>query len=206
MGKKRATRCDKKRDVRLTVHTEFKEVIYRLSYITEVSVMDTVEEMVLFAMRSKRILESMSTRFVRNIKIDNILYVGQNNPERFEPTPIRNPNYVRIKTRLTQNDFHILSAIAYGLDIRPARACTILITEAFHSQYFLDNHIKKYISENISDRNLLDLKYVMEYANRDENYNLNWGDLMSYLMREITEPIESIVGKTKLKINSWKSK
>lgn len=206
MGKIRATRSDKKRDVRLTIHTEFKESIYRLSHITDISVMDIVEDMTLFAMNSKRILSDLSSHMVRNIKIDNVLYVGHENAERFKPSPIKNPNYVRVKTRLKQNDFHVLSTIAYGLDVRPARACAILINESFHNQYFLDNYIKEYLSKNISDEQLIELKKIMEYVNRDSNYNLNWGNLLNYIIREVQEPVATIKEKAQLVINHWKNK
>lgn len=207
MEKKRAVRSDKKRDVMATIHAEFKEMIYRLSHITDISVMNTVETMLLHAMRSKRILSDLSPSFVRNIKIDNVLYVGHENAERFKPTPIANPNYVRVKTRLKQNDYHMLATIAYGLDVRPSRACAILIHESMHSQYFLDNYIKKHISENITDSQLIELKRIMEYVNRDENYNLSWADLLNYIMREVQEPVANMKEKVNtFIINHWKNK
>lgn len=189
-----------------SIHTEFKEAIYRLSHLTNVSVMNTVETMLMHSMQSKRILKDLSPYYVRTIKIDNVLYVGHENAERFKPTPVANPNYVRVKTRLKQSDYHALSTIAYGLDVRPSRACAILINEAFHSQYFLDNYIKRYLMENISDKQLLELKRIMEYVNRDENYNLNWSNLLSYLMREIQEPIRTLKENGKFTINIWKDK
>lgn len=207
MGEKRATRSDKKRDVKLSVHTEFKEAIYRLSFITGVSVMNTVEEMLKHAIQSKRILNELSSSFVRDIKIDNILYVGHKDAERYAPTPLANINYVRVKTRLTQNDYHVLATIAYALDVRPARACAILINESFHSPYFLDNYIKQFLKQNITDQQLLELKKIMEYANRDENININWTTLLSYIVREVQEPVASIKEKVNsFVIKHWKDK
>lgn len=207
MEGKRAVRSDKKVDVRLSVHTEFKEAIYRLSFITNVSVMDTVEVMLKHAIQSKRILEDISPSFVRDIKIDNILYVGHFDAEKYIPTPKANINYVRIKTRLTQTDYHVLATIAYALDVRPARACTILVNKSFHSPYFLDNYINQYLQRNMPDHHLLELKKIMEYANRDENYNINWASLLSYIMREVKEPVVSTIKeKSKLVINHWKNK
>lgn len=207
MGEKRSVRSDKKYDVRLSVHTEFKEAIYRLSFITNVSVMDTVEAMLVFAIRSKRILNELSTSFVRDIKIDNILYIGHENAERYGPTPTKNINYVRIKTRLKQNDYHVLTTIAYALDVRPARACAILINEAFHSPYFLDNYIKQYLQKNITDHQLLELKKIMEYANREENLNINWATLLSFIIREVQEPVTTIKEKVNsFVIKHWKDK
>lgn len=193
--------------MKLSVHTEFKEAIYRLAFITNVSVMDTVESMLKHAIQSKRILDDISPSFVRDIKIDNIIYVGHLDAEKYPPTPKANINYVRIKTRLTQNDYHVLATIAYALDVRPARACAILVDETFHSPYFLDNYIKQYLKKNITDPQLLELKKIMEYANRDDNYNINWASLLSYIMREVKEPVVSTIKKTsKLVINHWNSK
>lgn len=207
MSEKRAVRSDKKKDVKLSVHTEFKEAIYRLAFITNVSVMDTVESMLKHAIQSKRILDDISPSFVRDIKIDNIIYVGHLDAEKYLPTPKANINYVRIKTRLTQNDYHVLATIAYALDVRPARACAILVEETFHSPYFLDNYIKQYLQKNITDPQLLELKKIMEYADRDDNYNINWASLLSYIMREVKEPVVSTIKKTsKLVINHWNNK
>lgn len=207
MKQKRAVRSDKKVDVKLSVHTEFKEAIYRLAFITNVSVMDTVEALLKHAIQSKRILEEISPAFVRDIKIDNIIYVGHLDAEKYLPTPKANINYVRIKTRLTQNDYHVLVTIAYALDVRPARACTILVNESFHSPYFLDNYIQRYLQKNIPDRQLLELKKLIEYANREENYNINWASLLSYIMQEVKEPVVSTIKeKSKLVINHWKNR
>lgn len=207
MENKKSFRSDKKRDVKVTVHTEFKESIYRLSFVTGNSVMVVVEDLLLFAMRSKRILEELSPYIVRSIKIDNVLYVGHENAKRFSPTPIKSLNYVRVKTRLKRNDYHVLATIAYGLDVKNARACAILINESFHNQLFLDNYIEKYLSKNITDEQLLQLKRIIEYVNRDANYNLNWGNLLDYIMREIKEPLESVKEKVdSFIINHWKNK
>ena len=207
MGEKRATRSDKKRDVKLTVHTEFKEAIYRLAFITDVSVMDTVEATLKHAIHSKRILNDISPAFVRNIKVDNVLYVGHIDAEKYVDTPRANPNYVRVKTRLTQNDYHILATIAYAMDVKPARACAILVNEAFHTNYFLDNYIKRYMQRSISDHKFLELKKIMEYAERDDNYNLNWATLLSYIVREVSEPLATAKKKLdSLVINHWRNK
>ena len=207
MGEKRATRSDKKRDVKLTVHTEFKEAIYRLAFITDVSIMDTVEAMLKYAIRSKRILDDISPAFVRDIKVDNILYVGHLDAEKYSDTPRANPNYVRVKTRLNRTDYHVLATLAYAMDVKPARACAILINEAFHSNYFLDNYIKRYIQRNISDHKFLELKKIIEYAERNDNYNLNWGSLLSYIVREVSEPLATAKKKLdSLVINYWRNK
>lgn len=207
MGEKRAVRSDKKHDVKLSVHYEFKEAISRLAFITDVSIMDTVEAMVKHAIQSKRILEELSLFFVRDIKVDNIIYVGHKNAAKYGPTPKADINYVRVKTRLTQNDYHVLATIAYALDVRTARACSILIDYAFHSNYFLDNYIKQYLKKNITDHQLLELKKIMEYADRDENLNINWATLLSYIVREVQEPVATIKEKVNtFVIKHWRDK
>lgn len=197
-------RIDKKRDVRPTVHTELKEVIYNLAYITEVSVMDLVEEMTIHSLRSKRILSDLSPYFVRDLRINNVLYVGHRDAERLGPTS-GGINFVRVKTRLNEDIFSDLSAIAYALDVRIARACAILIEDALHCQYFLDGYIKRYLTSNITDQQLLELKKIFEYVNREENFNVSWATLLSYIVREVKEPMKNIKEKVNnFVIKNWR--
>ncbi|OMC81837.1 hypothetical protein BK128_21445 [Viridibacillus sp. FSL H7-0596] len=196
-------RVDKKRDVRPTIHTELKDVIYDLSAITGVSVMDLVEEMTMYSLKSKRILSDLSPYFVRDLRINNILYVGHRNAERLGPTS-GGINFVRVKTRLNEDVFSDLSAIAYALDVRIARACAILIEDALHCQYFLDGYIKRYLTSNITDHQLLELKKIFEYVNREENFNVSWAGLLSYIVREVKEPMRDIKEKVSVVIKNWR--
>lgn len=204
IGEKRAPRIDKKRDVKPTIHSELKEMIYRLATITDVSVMDLVEEMTMHALKSKRILNSLSPHFVRDFNIDNTLYVGHRTAKRLGPSE-SGINFVRVKTRLSEQTFTTLSTVAYGLDVRPARACAILIEDAIHSEYFIDNYIKRYLKSNITDHQLLELKKIFEYINRDENFNVSWANLLSYIVREVKEPMRDIKEKVNnFIIKSWR--
>lgn len=204
MGEIRATRCDKKRDVKPTVHTEFKSAVYRLAEISDVSVMKLIEEMTIYALRSKRILDNISTHFVRSVRFKNVLYPGHREAEWIGDSA-SGINYVRMKTRLTEEVYEELNDIAIGLDVRPARACAILIEEAFHSQFFIDNYIKQHLQSNVTDYQLLELKKIMEYINRDDNYNVSWASLLSYIMQEVKEPAKTLKEKVNtFVIKYWK--
>ncbi|MGG0656426.1 hypothetical protein [Rummeliibacillus pycnus] len=206
MGENRATRIDKKRDVKPTVHTDFKNAVYRLADISDISVMDLIEEMTIHALRSKRILEDLSPHFVRSVRFKNILYPGHGNAEHVGHSST-GVNYVRMKTRLTADTFEDLNDIAIALDIRPARACAVLIHESFHSQYFMDNFIKRHLQANITDRQLLELKKIMEYIERDVNYNVSWATLLSYIVQEVKEPAKSLKEKVNtFVIRHWKDR
>lgn len=205
MGERRAPRIDKKIDVKATVHIEFKKQIYKMAEISDVSVMNFVDIMLKHALGSKRILSELSPRFIRSVRFKNILYPGHRKAEHIGDSQT-GVNYARIKTRLTVDTFENMKLIADGLDVKPARACAILIHEAFHSQYFIDGYVKKYLGQNISDYQLIKLKEIMEYINRDINYNLNWGTLLSYIVNEVKEPAKNITQKVTVVINNWKDK
>ncbi|OMC80920.1 hypothetical protein [Viridibacillus sp. FSL H8-0123] len=200
----RSVRSDKKRDVKITVHTELKEMIYKLAYITDTTVMHLVEDMVIYAIGSKRILGEYSPCIVRDIRIDNALYVGHKDAERVGKSP-SGINYVRVKTRLTEQEFTKLSSIAYGLDVRPARAAAILVDEAVHDEYFVDRYAKRYLTKNISDEQLMELKKIIEYISRDVEYNVSWANLLSYIIREVTDPVIEIKDKVNsFIVKSWR--
>lgn len=206
MGERRAPRIDKKIDVKATVHIEFKKQIYKMAEISDVSVMNFMDIMLKHALKSKRILDELSPHFIRSVRFKNVLYPGHRKAEHIGDSET-GVNYVRIKTRLTVDTFEDMKLIADGLDVKPARACAILIHEAFHSQYFIDGYVKKYLGQNITDDQLIKLKEIMEYINRDINYNLNWGTLLSYIVQEVKEPAKNIKEKVNsFVINHWKDK
>ncbi|MGG0663386.1 hypothetical protein ABE042_04680 [Viridibacillus arvi] len=201
----RSVRSDKKRDVKITVHGELKESIYRLAFITNTPIKNLVEEMIIYALRSKRILHELAPHFVRDVRIDNVLYVGhKDNHVGHSPTGL---SYSRIKTRVTEQTFTAINTIAYGLDVRPARVAALLTFEALHDVTFVDTYIKKYLEENLNDYQILELKKIIDYIRRDFDTDVGWASLLSFVIEEVREPLTNLKEKVNtFVIKSWQDK
>ena len=69
--KKRKVRSDKKRDVKPTISSNLKHCIYRLSYITSTPVKDVAETLCEKGLRSRKVMDYLSTYFRRDLKFAN---------------------------------------------------------------------------------------------------------------------------------------
>lgn len=206
MGERSGPRIDKKRDVKPRVHAELKDMIYRLASITDVSVIELSERLIRYAGNDKRILSDLSSYFVRSININNVLYVGHLKAPRIGKSPT-GINYVQIKTRLNENIYFRTAEIALALDVTTTRCAAILINEAFHNEIFMDSYVKEFLSGHITDHQLRQLRLIIDYVNRDENYNVSWATLLSYIMNEVKEPIVEVKEKVNnFIVNHWRDK
>lgn len=151
----RKTRIDRKKDVKPTVSTELKDMICRLSYITQTPVKDVCEKIIRYAMNDEGILKVLSPYFVRDMRINQTLYIGSydNSISR-----IIGGETNRVSMRITSQDYRELSDLAFTLDVRPARAATILLELGIKDFRFVNNYVKSYVHAP------LDGKYKAEYS------------------------------------------
>lgn len=116
----RATRSDKKRDVRPTIPITLKECIYRISYITNSPVKDVCVDIYKAGVVSRKVVDHLSVFFRRQIWLDQTLYRGSlANPSIKEQIP-GGPKE-RITMRFSQQSFENIRALGYALDVTRQR-------------------------------------------------------------------------------------
>lgn len=182
----RKQRSDKKIDCKPTISIGLKECIYRISYITYTPVKDVAEKICLTGLRSKKVLDILSNHFRRDFRVNNTYYIGDFQRESLQKQKINAPTE-RISIRFTQQDFEIIRALAYALDVTPSKAVAILLDVTIHETNFIDRLAKNYLRGQVHETRLKELKKIIDYLNKhnSEEEKISWGALLSYLYDEL---------------------
>lgn len=199
----RKQRSDKKKDVKVTVDVYLKDAIYRLAYLTQTKVKDACEQMIKFAMTDTDIINSIALHFRRDIRINSALYVGSTSNTRVDMR-IQGEKE-RMSTRLTARDFEVLSAFAYALDVRPARAAAVLIEMTMRDYRFVNNYVKCYLHSNLDDKQMRELRSILSFINANTDEHFTWATLLSTIANEVSTPIARVKDAVnEFVIRSWR--
>lgn len=204
MGRK--GRSDKKRDIKPTVSIELKDCIYRLSFITDTPIKDVIEEILIAGSGRLKIISYLSKYFLRDIKISNTLYLGDNNR-----VPVQKRTYTgnteRISTRVTQEMHDGLAALAFSMDCSISKACALLLDATVRDVDFVNDFARKYIERNVDEKRMGELRKVLKYINAGNPYDerISWASLLTYLMDEVRVGAEKVQDTVSgFIVNHWK--
>lgn len=198
-------RNDKKKDIKPTVSTELRDCIYRLSFITDTPIKDVVEEILRDGSQRKKPLNHLARYFLRDVRIGNSLYMGDNNRV---PVGKRSASGkgIRISTRVTQGMYNDLEGIAYAMGCSVSRVCALLLDATVRDADFINEFAKKYIEENVDEERMKELKKVLKYINAGNPYDehMSWAAILSYLVDEVKEGADKLQDTvTDFVINCW---
>lgn len=192
MGRK--ARSDKKRDIKPTVTKELKDCIYRLSFITNAPIKDVIEEILIAGSERKKVLSHLSQYFLRDIKIDNTIFIGDIYRMPVGKRTINNGKGERISTRVTSDMHDSLSALGYSMDCSISRACALMLDATVRDADFINEFARKYIEKNVDEERMRDLRKVLKYINAGNPYDerISWASLLNYLMDEVKVHAEKV--------------
>lgn len=162
---------------------EIKETIYRLSHITHRPVKDVCVSLVCYVLREKQTLDVLSRYFKRSITIDNTLYRGDINTIAIKKR-IQTPTGL-VTVKFKRGDYELISAIAYGLDCTPTRTCAILLEVATKNIKAVNEFIKCYMVEELTDGQMKELRKVLSFVNGENNDNSSWLSILSVIVGDI---------------------
>lgn len=202
----RKVRSDKKRDVQPTVTKELKDCIYRLSYITDVPVKDVAEQICIAGFCNQGVLSYLARNFRRDVRIDHVLYMGD-----IGRVSVNRRNLFgrseRISIRFKSNMYENLSILSYALDCSVARATSLLLDATVRDVDFINEFVRRYISEHMDEKRMNELKNVLKYINgrNPHEEEISWTVFLSYLMKEVKVSAEKVQDTVaEFVINHWK--
>lgn len=202
--KGRATRSDKKRDVKPFVTVELKDAIYRLSYITETPVKDVCEELCIFSLNQNYIIEEFSQYFVRKIRIKNTIYFGDLDNPRIHTKKLGGRTE-RISLRLKPETYEFIYTLSYALNCSVSRVVAILLEKGMHDITFINDYINTHLS-SIDEKRKKELQKILDYINNDSDEEITIGSLLSYIVDEFKEPMKTTKEAVSDFIKHWKRK
>jgi hypothetical protein len=102
-----------------------------------------------------------------------------------------------------------LSVLAYAMDCSVARATGLLLDASVRDVEFINEFVRRYLSEHIDDSRMKELKKVLKYINANNPYSeeISWLAFVSYLMSEMRNGAEKVHETVSdFVVNNWKNK
>lgn len=152
----RKVRADKKIHVAPTVPEELKELLYSLAYLVGCPVKTLVETMLIESSEDPTLIEQVSLYCKRDIKINNVLIVGNSEAKKLEKAE---GETTRISVRLSQTFNDQLKGLAYSIGCSASRAA-LLLTETslndFEFMFYVCGKFRGFIDNEKEIRRLIE--------------------------------------------------
>jgi len=187
-SRKRKVRSDKKRDVKPTIPISLYECISRISYVTNTPIKDVGEIICENGLYSKKVFDYLSTKFRRNYRFNNTVYIGnlyQENERRVKYSGIKK----RITMRFSQKIYEQIADLAYSLDVTISSATAILLDASIKNTDIINEYVYQYIDEQLDPNRKKQLKMVFEFIRKENPYeeDISISELISYLFDEFMD-------------------
>lgn len=184
-------RSDAKVDFKPTIPLSLKDSIERLADITNKSIKDVADHLIVAAINNLDIISSISKFFQREIRFNSTLYFGAStNPSIKKKHPPGTCD--RISTRVTQKTDQLIDALAYALRCTPHKACAVLLEQAMLNYDIINNFVRDHLMNGIDADRLNELQKVLNYINSmSDSDEYSWADLLSLIVREVHAPVTS---------------
>lgn len=198
----RATRSDKKRDVKPTVPISLKDKIYRLAFITNSPVKNVCVDLVIYSLNSSEVRDNIAPYVRRDVRLGNSFLNGS--AKRGElPLNLNKEETERLSMRLPQTVHNSIAAVAYGLDCTISKATATLLHEAIDDFDFLNRYVKAYLENNLDDYHLRELEKIIESTDESESLTSVLGAIIDEIKRPVINA-KQMIGE--FLINNWRDK
>lgn len=170
MGRMRATRSDKKKDIKPLVSIDIYECLCRLSYITNTPIKDVGENVIKEGLNNINVIEYLSKHFKREYWYKETLIRSQE-LHLFNTRTIKiSGDKKRVSLRFDQKTYELLSDLAYALDLTVSSATSLLLDAAIKNTKIIHRYIETYINKALDINRKKQLKEVLKFMNKNNPY------------------------------------
>lgn len=198
----RATRSDKKREIKPTLPITLKDGIYRLAFITRKPIKDLCEEIIIYTLNSAEIREIIAPYIRRDITLGNVFLHG--NDERQELRLNEHGEETeRLSLRLTKDIYSLVAVLSYGLDVTVSKTTALLLREGMKDYEFVERYVRSYLLNSVDEYHLREVEKVLRSVSKDESL----ASLLSAIVDEVKRPIvnaKQMIGE--FLINNWRDR
>ena len=202
----RKVRVDKKRQVKPTLPIELKECLYRVSYITKTPVKELTERMCIKGLTSRPVLNYISERFRRTVRIDNTLYMGN-----FERPSLQTKSKAgetgKVTITFSGSTYENICVLAYALDVTPTRATALLLHATLYYSDFANSFVKSHIEGQLDESRMKELRKVLQFINDSHDFNerVSWTSFLSFLYDEFMTGTNSLSETIQEFLELWRN-
>lgn len=192
MERSRKERLDKKRSIKPMVSVDLYDTITSISYICTLPLKTIGETLIIEALNSKQVLESISKFFRRSFTQGNVIYCGDPSREPFR-IDYKNFDTRKIHMRFRQHTHENIAVLAYALDCSVSTAGTLVLEGATQTREVILSVISKHVSLQIDHRRRVQLRQLIRSINDMSNDDIRQTTLSTFLNFIIDECIEQAV-------------
>lgn len=197
--KERATRSDKKKDIRPTVPYSLYDCISRLSYVVDTPMKDIGVTLCKKALYTTQTMEKVSTYFKRDYwATSSKLYLGDLDSHIFKFE--KGLKKRRLTMRFKQKDYEQIARLAYSLDTTLSTATAILLFYAVKNVDIVNAYVSHKVSKRLDPQRMKQLKEIHKYVNEKSPYNDEL-PLTTFIMTILEEVKETTISATESVIN-----
>ncbi|OIJ09430.1 hypothetical protein BKP35_16380 [Anaerobacillus arseniciselenatis] len=197
----RATRSDKKKDIKPIVGIEIYECLCRLSYITNTPIKDVGENVIKEGLANINVIEYLSKHFKRDYWHGETLLRSLDKSHLFNSRSLKiEGNKKRVSLRFEQKSYEHLSDLAYTLDLTVSSATSLLLDAALKNSKIVHRYIETYINSNLDPNRKQQLKAVLKFMNKNNLYEekITLGLLINMIVEDFMDSslnIKSAINK-----------
>lgn len=194
MRGKRKVRSDKKTDIKPSIMLTHKNTIYRLSQITDVSVMSVAEDICNHGIQQKKVMSYLSQHFVTNLQLNSTVFIGNSERPRYSRR-LAAGQTGRVSIRFKKEDYNNIYELSTALGgCTVSLACALLLEASMKDPDIINEFAKRYMDEHVSEEKMRELKKVLKFINTNNPYEeeLSWSYLLSHLFEEVRVGAEKI--------------
>lgn len=161
----------KKREVKPFIDVEKKDTIYKLSFVTGISVMSICEDLCNHAFK-KGIGNELSRYFIRDIQIDGHLFKGKEHAPKFEP---KSKRLERVSMSLDKDSHSYAYDISCAMGCSVARVVAYSIEKSMNDFEYMDHYVEQFLVNKLDEERSSHILTVMKDLNQwnlEEEYSL----------------------------------
>lgn len=171
----------KKHDIRPFIDATIKDLIYKFSHTTGISILRICEDFCIHSLDND-IGNELSHYFKRDITINGVSYKGDRNAMKFE---YQSNDIERITLQLDDKYYDFAHDLAYAMRTSLSKVVGYAIERSINDYEFLNQYVSEFLMENVSERKrdkLLQVVGKVNDENKEVEYNL--ASLVMYIADE----------------------
>jgi len=189
-GEERKIRSDKKKEIKPYISIEIKDAIYRLSYITQTPVKDVCEQLVIYTMNDREVIDHLTQFFQRDIRLGNTIYRG------FLDNPKARKRLLEYRERVTvrfkREDVEPIVILSYALDCSPTRTTAILLENGIRNMKFINRYVEEFLRSEITESQMRELRLLLKFVKEHEGTERSLASLLSVIVDEVRAPVTRV--------------
>ena len=189
-----------KRVVKPFVSVKTKDVMYKIRFLTGVSVKQMGQDLCDYAIK-KKYVNQLIPYFKRAIRIQGADYPAMNSSSK--TLPKFNGEIERISLMLEEETYEYCVSLAYALDCSVAKVVAMLVESSMKSEAFLNEYVVSYLNDKITPTHKKMLESILKDVNSQLDQRETLTSLLFYIVDKHKDAGKSVKRSVEEFVSRW---